>query len=188
MSDYRRLRQSGGIYFFSVVTHQRRPIFNDDNASRLLREAIESVRQSRPFVIEAAVLLPDHLHMIWSLPPGDSDYSTRWRLIKGRFSHEWASVGGSEGDVTQHSKSEGRRGIWQRRFMEHTIRDEDDFIRHVEYIHYNPVKHDYVRCPKDWAHSSFHRFVRQGKYDLNWCCQCETHSPPDSTFDADWLE
>src|SRR5207237_10414847 len=112
----------------------------------------------------AAVILPDLLHAIWTLPDGDADFATRWRLIKSGFSR--ALPGGERISACRAAK--GERGIWQRRYWEHTLRDEDDFARHLDYIHFNPVKHGHIARPQDWAYSSFRRWVRLGAYPLAW--------------------
>jgi len=171
---YRRTQVQGGTYFFTVVTYQRIKIFNRPDNAALLRQAIEKVRKSHPFRIDASVLLPEHFHCIWTLPQGDADFSTRWRLIKSYFSRKFSRVGWvEERNPTDKTISASRlkkneKAIWQRRFWEHLIRDEQDFKHHVEYIHYNPVKHGWVKSPKDWAFSSFHRYVNNGFYDLEW--------------------
>lgn len=169
--NYRRNYQPGGTFFFTVVTAGRAAFFSDPVARTLLRTCIRDERRCRPFKIEAVVLLADHLHTIWTMPHGDSDFSTRWSAIKGNFTRSWLRLGPGERTVSGDQRRQGRRGVFQPRFMEHTIRDEEDFIRHVEYIHYNPVKHGLVRCPVDWRWSSFHRYVKLGVYPENWCCQ-----------------
>lgn len=129
--------------------------------------------RDRPFDTIAICLLPDHLHCIWSLPNGDSDYPVRWKLIKERFSKESVRHGMSESRRSDSKVRRGERGIWQRRYWEHTLRDEADLVRLCDYIHYNPVKHGLVKCPHEYPFSSFHRFVRQGMYPNNWGCCCE---------------
>jgi putative transposase len=121
------------------------------------------------------VLLPEHLHAIWSLPLGDTEYSTRWAWIKKEFTKEWLALGGSEQSISAGGQREGRRGVWQRRFWEHTLESEDDFERHFDYVHYNPVKHEHLRCPRDWQWSSFHRWVSAGVYSADWAC---SQDPP----------
>jgi putative transposase len=158
----------GGTYFFTVVTERRAAILCGEQARLLLRQALNDCRDRWPFRIEAVVLLPDHLHTIWSLPPGDTNFSRRWSWIKHRFVRAWTDNGGLEQVVSESRSRNRRRGVWQRRFWEHSIRDEEDFERHVDYIHYNPVKHELARSPRDWPHSSFHRFVRQGIYPPDW--------------------
>jgi len=124
----------------------------------------KAARQRRPFAVEAIVILPDHLHCIWTLPPGDANFSARWHDIKARFT---AQIPPGE-RLSARRLEKGERGIWQRRFWEHVIRDERDYERHVDYIHYNPVKHGHVIRPADWPYSSFHRYVQSGIYDLDW--------------------
>ena len=119
------------------------------------------------------VLLPDHLHCIWKLPEEDADFSVRWSCIKKAFTQSWIKAGGQEGAIPRYRGKLRERGIWQRRFWEHTIRNEDDFIKHVNYIHYNPVKHNLVTCPHLWPYSSFHRWVEEGYYAPDWLCDCE---------------
>ena len=176
--EYRRFFQPGGTFFFTVVTYKRLPWFREDRACVLFRSVLAEVKAERSFTVDAAVVLHDHLHMIWTLPTGDADFSGRWSKIKSLFSRRWRrAMGGPEAAFTRGMERDRRRGVWQPRFFEHTIRDEEDYIAHVEYIHYNPVRHGYVCCPKDWPRSSFHRFVRRGAYPVDWCCGDE---PPAS--------
>lgn len=163
---YRRITAPGGTFFFTQVTFERRKIFADEQAVALLRQAFRSVILKHPFEIEAAVVLPDHLHMLWRLPQGDSDYSTRWRLIKSYFTHHWGGARDIPNTGSRRSKAE--QAVWQRRFWEHLIRDERDWKRHVEYIHFNPVKHGLVRAPVEWKYSSFLTFVKEGLYTPDW--------------------
>lgn len=129
-----------------------------------LGAAFRAVRQRHPFHMDAVVVLPDHLHCVWSLPDGDVDYSTRWGLIKAHFSR-----GVERGERRSASRiKRGERGIWQRRFWEHCLRDEGDYARHVDYIHWNPVKHGYVQRVAGWPHSSFQRHVARGAYPVGW--------------------
>jgi putative transposase len=134
----------------------------------LLGDVMREVTGELPFETVAIVLLPDHLHAIWSLPRGDADYSTRWKEVKSRFTKRWLAEGGREAWVTPSQSRRGNRGIWQRRFIEHLIRDEDDLERHCDYIHYNPVKHGYAERPWNWEASSFRRFVALGQYPRAW--------------------
>jgi putative transposase len=163
MPEYRRWRQSAGTYFFTVTLSDRRSRLLVERIAAL-RGAVAAVRRTRPFVIAAAVVLPDHLHMIWTLPAGDHDFSTRWRLIKSRFSARLPARPGLRPSLQDH----GEKGIWQRRFFEHLIRDEADLAAHMDYIHYNPVKHGHAPRPVDWPHSSIHRFIQQGIVDPQW--------------------
>jgi len=163
---YRRAKTPGATYFFTLVTYQRQSIFNHPNAVEVLRQAFRTVKQNHPFTIDAIVVVPDHLHCIWTLPPDDADFSVRWRLIKSEFTRHCPDQFRQQRSVIRQHK--GEQAVWQRRFWEHQIRDETDFVRHVEYIHYNPVSHGLVKTPKDWAYSSFHRAVRWGLYAADW--------------------
>ncbi len=165
MPDYRRAFVPGGTFFFTLVTDQRRPLFQQESARSLLGQVIRECQQRWPFTINAIVLLPEHLHSIWSLPSGDSDYSKRWGWIKKEFTKRWLDAGATESKISTSRKLERRRGVWQPRFWEHTI---EDFERHFDYIHYNPVKHGHVRRPNDWPYSSFHRWVAAGVYVRHW--------------------
>jgi putative transposase len=163
---YRRDYTQGGTYFFTVVTFRRMRFFKDENAIVCLRNAFKEEMARRPFVIDAIVILPDHIHSVWTLPKEDADYSMRWRNIKRSFTKQ---VAVSERPTVFASRQhKGEQAIWQRRFWEHRIRDEQDFSNHVDYIHYNPVKHGYVTRPSDWAHSSIHRYIRQGVLPTTW--------------------
>lgn len=167
MSEYRRNFVPGATYFFTVVTQGRAPLFADATARHLLGSVMRRCLLRQPLRVVAIVLLPDHLHCLWSLPSKDFAYSERWRWIKREFTRAWLAYGGSE----QRRRSESRqrrRGVWQRRFWEHTIRDETDLENHFNYIHYNPVKHGLVKRPRDWQWSSFHRWVRSGHYQPGW--------------------
>jgi putative transposase len=163
MPHYIRAHVPGGSYFFTVALLERRRCLLTTNIDAL-RQAFRSVHNQRPFRSDAIVILPDHLHCLWTLPPNDADFSTRWRLIKSFFTR--AIAPGERLSARRQMKHE--RGIWQRRFWEHAIRDQRDFDAHIDYIHYNPVKHGWVPRVADWPHSSFHRFVRSGLYPLEW--------------------
>jgi len=169
--QYRRAKAKGGTYFFTVVTFNRSKIITIPENVWLLREAFRCVMDNHPFEIEAFVLLPDHLHYIWTLPENDMDYSKRWRLIKSFFSRNCHEKYKQTSIETRKRKKE--KAVWQRRFWEHLIRDEMDFKKHVEYIHYNPVKHGFVKAPINWKHSSFHQYVKNGRYDSYWGMQSE---------------
>ena len=164
MTDYRRSKFCGGYYFFTVVTHRRRPFLADDLARACLRAAWRRVRQDRPFEVVAFCLLPDHLHCVWRLPEGDGDFSQRWMLIKKGFTRQYLRAGGCESRQSVSRQKKRERGIWQRRFWEHQIRNEEDLQRHVDYIHCNPVKHGLVGVVEDWPWSTYHKFVRDGYY------------------------
>ena len=163
--NYRRTRIPGGIYFFTIVTYQRKAILCQREEVDLLREAFREVKKKHPFSMEAIVVLPDHMHCLMKLPDGESDYPLRIRLIKSHFSRRFR-----ENDVENTSSriQKGERPIWQRRYWEHAIRDDEDYRRHVEYIHYNPVKHGVADAPKEWPYSSFHHYVRRGVYEIDW--------------------
>jgi putative transposase len=163
MPNYRRAFVPGGCWFFTVNLRDRRKSLLVDHIETL-REAVSVTRQSYPFAIDALVVLPDHLHAVWSLPPDDSDFSTRWRLIKGRF----AKALPKEEQLDAVRLRPNERGVWQRRFWEHLIRDETDFARHVEYCYINPMKHGFVTRVRDWPYSSFHRDVRAGLLPQDW--------------------
>ncbi|MBW4580141.1 MAG: transposase [Tildeniella nuda ZEHNDER 1965/U140] len=163
---YRRAKTPGATYFFTLVTHQRHPIFQHPDAVELLRQAFRSVKHTHPFTIEAIVILPDHLHCLWTLPPEDADFSNRWRLIKSRFTRCCPAQFRQQRSTARQHK--GEQAVWQRRFWEHQIADEADFAQHCDYIHYNPVHHGLVKAPKEWAYSSFHRAVRWGMYTEDW--------------------
>ena len=162
MVNYRRNFVPGGTYFFTVTLADRSSKILTDRID-LLRNALRAARRERPFVIDAIVVLPDHLHAILTLPPGGSDFSGRWRRIKGHFSSALI-----DDSVKIRRNPNGGLALWQRRFWEHTIRDEDDFARHVDYIHFNPVKHALVQRVRDWPYSSFHRYVTDGILPDDW--------------------
>ena len=184
MTDYRRWFVPGGTYFFTLVTYQRRHFLTDDMPRRCLREAISTVKRDHPFEIVAIVLLPDHLHTVWTLPNGDANYATRWRRIKEEFTESFLADGGVELPVSESRRKKGERGIWQRRYWEHTVGDEDDLKRCVDYTHWNPKKHGYVTRVRDWEYSTFHRFVELGEYEIEWGA-----SDPTIGFDSpEWGE
>ncbi len=168
MPNYRRIQIPNAFYFFTVVTYQRQTILTSEYARACLHHAFQHVRKRWAFDIEAIVLLPDHLHAIWKLPDGDADYSTRWRLIKDKFTQEMKNRVSSNVELSNTRKAKKEQAVWERRFWEHHIRGEQDFERHLHYIHYNPVKHGYAQSPKDWKWSSFHRYVKMGWYDEGW--------------------
>ncbi len=163
MPRYTRAHVPGGTFFFTVNLLDRRQKLLTENIS-LLREVFEAARRRRPFTTEAIVILPEHLHCIWTLPAGEADFSSRWHDIKARFA---AQIPCGE-RLSERRLKKGERGIWQRRFWEHVIRDKRDFERHADYIHFNPVKHGHVAKVADWPYSSFHRYVARGIYDLDW--------------------
>ncbi len=174
MPEYRRASSPGGKFFFTVVTARRRPILGTPHALTALRAAMRETMRQRPFSIDAIVILPDHLHCIWTLPTGDADFATRWRLIKSRFTTRFLAGGGCESERSASRVAHGERGVWQRRYWEHTIRDETSYFVLCDYIHYNPVKHGVAACPHAWPHSSFAQFVRERRYSKTWNCACES--------------
>jgi putative transposase len=151
----------GGTYFFTVTLADRRSSVLVDYIPAL-RAAFRIARHERPFSIDAIVVLPEHLHVLMTLPPDDADYSGRWRRIKGLFSRSVARL------TPVGRDSRGEYQLWQRRFWEHTVRDDRDFERHADYIHHNPMKHGLVARVSDWPHSSFHRYVRLGILPVDW--------------------
>ncbi len=164
MRTYKRARIKGGCYFFTVNLAIRQGNNLLVQQVAILREAFRQTQQDHPFKIDAIVIMPDHLHCIWSLPEDDDNFPMRWSLIKARFSRQI-----KKGEVISKSRQrKGERNIWQRRYWEHVIRDKVDFYRHVDYIHYNPVKHGYVDSVKAWQYSSFHRWVKDGGYSDDW--------------------
>ncbi|GGD47426.1 REP-associated tyrosine transposase [Sinisalibacter lacisalsi] len=163
MTNYRRVSIPGGTYFFTVALANRTASTLVDHVD-VLRHAFLATRAERPFVTDAFVVLPDHLHAVWTLPEGDADFSTRWRLIKSRFVREIGAA--ASRSASKHVK--GERGIWQRRFWEHRIRDETDLAMHVQYCWANPVKHGLVTRAVDWPYSSIHRDIRAGRVAPEW--------------------
>ena len=163
MSSYRRSRVAGGAYFFTVTLADRRASTLTERIESL-RATYRTVARALPFETIAICVMPDHLHALWQLPPGDADFSARWNRIKVSFSRGVPAA--AERSASKRAKRE--KGIWQRRFWEHQIRDEDDLERHVEYIHFNPVKHGFVDRVADWPYSSFHQYVRRGWLDADW--------------------
>jgi putative transposase len=163
MTNYRRSFVPGASYFFTVNLADRRLGLLTDHIGSL-RTAFRETRARHPFAIEAIVVLPDHLHAIWTLPEGNADYAMRWRLIKSSFSRSLPH----DEQISRSRAGKGERGIWQRRYWEHTLRDENDVVRHVDYIHFNPIKHGHVMRVQDWPYSSFHRMVTIGVYPKDW--------------------
>jgi len=160
---YRRSQATGATWFFTLTLANRRSRLLVEQAP-LLRQVFRQVRERHPFDIVAMVVLPDHLHTIWSLPQGDGDYPMRWSLIKSAFSR---NVPRTE-SISSSRRSKRERGLWQRRYWEHQIRDADDLQRHLDYIHYNPVKHGHVLRASDWPCSSIHRYIRQEMITADW--------------------
>lgn len=168
MPNYRRPSISGGTYFITQITYQREPWLCDEIGRKALREALQKIREKYPFSIDAFVLLPEHFHCLWTLPPEDKDFSLRLRLIKTYVTKYYGEKLGINREVSQSRQKRGERNLWQRRFWEHLIRDEIDFALHCDYIHYNPVRHGLCATPQDWQFSSIHRFITQGIYPPHW--------------------
>ena len=174
MTAYRRTTIEGATYFFTVNCAERQGNRLLTDNIGVLRQAFRKVKQDHPFAIDAVVVLPEHLNCIWPLPPGDVDYKTRWALIKAGFSR--AIPPGERRSASRIAR--GERGIWQRRYWEHLIRDDRDFERHADYIHWNPVRHGWMERVRDWPYSSFHAYVPRGLYAADWA------DGPDETIDG----
>ena len=182
MPNYKRAYCPGGTFFFTLVTYERRPFLTDPISLRLLRQAWREETRSRSFDLEAICLMPDHLHFIMRLPEDDSNYSIRISAIKARFTKSILKSNNNDTKCCALKRGKGERTVWQHRFWEHMIRDEDDFRCHVEYIHYNPVKHGLVSNVKDWPWSSFHRYVRDGIYSSDWRINVGVEPRPTQLF------
>ena len=168
MPNYRRADTPGATYFFTLVSYQRQKILCDENIRAALRDAIVTTRTKYPFIIDAMVLMPDHLHAVWTLPEHDNAYSVRWSMVK-RLVTQRGCTDESLGPGISASRLKRREGnIWQRRFWEHQVRDQADLNRCLDYLHWNPVKHGHVNRVVDWPYSTFHRFVREGMYPEDW--------------------
>ncbi|MHC2250623.1 putative transposase [Bradyrhizobium embrapense] len=162
MVHYRRNFLPGGTFFFTVTLEDRSSSLLVDNIE-LLRTAFRAARGKKPFTVDAIVILPEHLHAVMTLPSGDADFSDRWRQIKSYFTRGLVAAG-----APLSANHRGEYALWQRRFWEHTVRNERDFERCVDYIHYNPAKHRLASSPADWPHSSLHRYIRQGVLPSDW--------------------
>jgi len=161
--NYRRVFAPGASYFFTLTLQNRRSDLLTCKTKEL-RVAFQQVMKTHPFIIDGIVVLPEHIHMILTLPLDDTNYSQRISCIKSTFSRQLEPT-----ELIHSSKQTKReRGIWQRRFWEHLIRDEQDYKRHLDYIHYNPVKHGHVKSPSKWAYSSIHRYIKAGILPANW--------------------
>ena len=172
MPEYRRAYVPGGTFFLTLVTYNRTPLFSEpENVSRL-RRIVATVKSEMPFEITGAVVLPEHMHFIWTLPPNDTAYSKRVGRLKVLFTQSLRGHRQLPKNVSSSRRKHRESDVWQRRFWEHTIRDAGDFEQHLDYIHYNPVKHGLVLCPHSWPYSSFHWWVRKRGYTVDWCCIC----------------
>jgi putative transposase len=161
--NYRRVFIPGASYFFTLTLQNRQ---SDLLICKIkeLRVAFQRVMKTYPFTIDGIVVLPEHIHMTITLPPGDTNYSQRISFIKSTFSRQ---IEPTE-FVNSSRQAKGERGIWQCRFWEHLIRDLQDYEKHLDYIHYNPVKHGHVKSPSEWPHSSIHRYIKAGILPANW--------------------
>jgi len=168
MPNYRRVKIEGGTYFLTLVTYKREKIFLQSEARQLLLDSINHVKNIHPFYMKAFCILPDHVHLLWQMPEDDANYSTRIAEVKKRFSKHYLSDFGNLLSLNLSQAKRGESGLWQRRFWEHYIRDEEDLYRHIDYIHYNPVKHGLVDSVRDWPSSSFFDYVQEGYYEIGW--------------------
>lgn len=164
--EYRRSKTKGGTYFFTLVTYKRKKLFQNIYLANLFLNIIKQIKFKYPFKMSGFVLLPDHFHCIWTLPENDMDFSIRWRLIKSNFTRQCLSTYKTKPTSSRSAKKE--QCIWQRRFWEHEIKNEIEFSKYLDYIHFNPVKHGYVNLPCEWQHSSFHYYVKKEIYPINW--------------------
>jgi putative transposase len=177
MPEYRRAYLPGGTFFLTLVTYHRTPLFSEpENISRL-RSCVAKTRTEMPFELTGAVVLPDHIHFLWTLPPDDSDYSQRVSRMKILFTRSLRGRRSLPENVSASRRKHRESDVWQRRFWEHSIRDEADMERHLDYIHYNPVKHRLVSCPHLWEYSSFHKWVEKDGYKNDWGCSCGGRKP-----------
>jgi putative transposase len=168
MSRYRRAPTPGATYFFTVVTYRRRGFLCDDDVRAALRQAIVRVREKHALTLDAWVLLPDHLHCIWTLPEGDADFALRWNLIKRYVTRACGPRLHHPGLMTASKQRHRESTLWQRRYWEHRVRDENDFAAHMDYVHYNPVKHGLCRRPSEWPYSTLHQWIAKGVYPSGW--------------------
>ena len=176
MPEYRRVYKTAGTFFFTIVTDHRRKLFADSENVARLRAAIRSVKDDWPFEFVAGVILLEHAHFIWTMPDGDCDYSKRIGRIKALFTRSLAGTNWEKLADRSGRRSRQRHGeseVWQRRFWEHTIRDEKDLENHFHYLHFNPVKHGLCDCPHQWKASSFDHWVKKNVYEPQWCCCCD---------------
>ncbi len=171
MPNYRRADVQGGTYFFTVVTFRRQSFLCDEPVRTALRHGIAHTRKTHPFRIDGWALLPDHLHCMWTLPPNDAAFGLRWSMIK-RFVTQQCAAALHRDDLMNASRQKRNEfTVWQRRFWEHLIRDERDYTAHLDYIHYNPVKHGYAQSAAQWPYSTFHRSMEQGMYEKDWAAE-----------------
>ncbi|MEO0406384.1 MAG: transposase [Cyanobacteria bacterium P01_A01_bin.135] len=172
MPNYRRLYIPGSTVFLTWVTHQRAPLFRHADNVAHLRQAVSKIKAEDPFDTVAAVVLPDHIHFVWTLPDGDRNYSKRVGRIKVLFTQSFRGRNAQPSDVNKSRRKHRESNVWQRRFWERTVRTEEGLARCLDYIHYNPVKHGRVSCPHQWPYSSFQKWVDSGHYQSDWACRC----------------
>ncbi|MEB3213694.1 MAG: transposase [Leptolyngbyaceae bacterium] len=172
MPNYRRFYQPGSTVFLTWVTYHRKTLFAESNNIHLFRQAVQRAKSEQPFDIDAAVILPEHVHFILTFPSNDNDYSKRVGRIKALFTKALKNKDHALTHVSPSRRKHRESDVWQRRFWEHTIRNEEEYKCYLDYIHYNPVKHGLVRCPHLWQYSSFHKWVGEGHYCSDWACQC----------------
>jgi putative transposase len=177
MPEYRRSYIPGGTFFLTLVTYERNPLFSIPENVYRLRDAVSTTRLEMPFEILGAVVLPEHIHFLWALPPNDSNYSSRIGRLKVLFTQSLRGKKMLPQNVSISRQKHRESNVWQRRFWEHTIYHETDLAKHLDYIHYNPVKHSLVACPHLWEYSSFHKWVKGGIYSADWCCSCSSKQP-----------
>jgi len=184
MPEYRRAYVPGGTFFITLVTYNRQTLFSDPKNVSLLRTAVATTKSEKPFEILGAVVVPDHIHLLWTLPPNDTAYSQRVGRLKVLFTKSLDPKRSLPQNISSSRRKHRESDVWQRRFWEHTIIDEEDLERHLDYIHYNPVKHGLISCPHLWSYSSFSAWVRKGVYPVDWCCTCDGRQPKIPHFDA----
>ena len=168
MPNYRRVKIKGATYFLTLVTYDRRKLFYSSEVRQLLLDAIAHVEEYHPFDMVAYCILSNHVHFLWRMPEDDDNYSMRIAEIKKRFSKCYKDTYGQIDQINLSQRKRGESGLWQRRFWEHYIRNEEDLHMHIDYIHYNPVKHGLVKRVSDWPHSSFFDYLKMENYEIGW--------------------
>lgn len=168
MPNYLRAKNPGGTFFLTFVSHDRRPFLTDDLAIDCIFNAYREIVRRRRFLLHAYCVLPDHIHVLVTLPRRDTDFPTRCRAFKSAFTRAYVRAGGKEGQRNVSRYRSGEAAVWQRRYWEHSIRNQHDFQRHFDYIHFNPVKHGLVREPEEWEWSTFRRYALRGWYEASW--------------------
>jgi putative transposase len=182
MSNYRRDNSQGATWFFTVVTYQRREFLCDDRVRVALRQAIRKVQTNYPFTIQAWVLLPDHFHCLWTLPEQDSNFQLRISLLKRFVTQACSEFLHRDSSSTASRRKRNESTIWQRRYWEHKLKTEKDFKHHMDYIHYNPVKHGLGQSPVEWPYSTIHQLIKKGIYAENWACDPDNNSKDKQTY------